>query len=172
MPKLIADHFVVCARCWATAGLDDTEEITLGLVGDRPCFICGLMLIPAMEYHWMPRCIAENERALFRDHHKFVGSIKEEDRSLGVPMDAPSRHRRVRITKCDLDTSWYHGLEGEEFEVCTFGNTYVLLEDYNNRNKHPGVPWRHILVDDCEVLGMLYTAESGKTVSRSSLLPG
>lgn len=53
----------------------------------------------------------------------------------------------VQITKAELPTYWYAGLEGETFVVYKDRRDYILKEDYDRG--HEAV-WRHIPFGDCE----------------------
>ena len=70
MPNLLANHVIVCPECWKRVGLDGSEEITLGLVQDKPCFVCNARVSAQGEYHWMPMGDAHNARLDY--HHKFT----------------------------------------------------------------------------------------------------
>jgi len=73
--------------------------------------------------------------------------------AMGDKRFAPTLDNRrvptVRIVKCDSETAWYSDHVGDEFEVVEWGAGYVLAEDFN---RGYGDIWRHLLIDDCEVV--------------------
>jgi hypothetical protein len=59
-----------------------------------------------------------------------------------------SDEKKVRITSCVGDCSWYANSIGKIFEVTETKTEYIITEDYENS----AIAWRHIEKHDCCVV--------------------